>query len=436
MGIRIDTNSNLFSSTVTPNNKDIQKQTQQIKEIEYDPKKMNSYDHALIRNQVSLGVIDLKTEEFIKGIEESGLSKDINWGSLKLDLVNINPGGLEGNNFNSNIDFLSSKYATLKNQINKDFQGDDLKGQLDKLDSIFKEATDRLSSSIADQVGAFFDGNGSTGDREKIFNSVNAIYNSQVEAYTKYIGENPSYANILDAKDKWLERDSYYMSGKLRESCNIDKVSSSKEAYSKYEVSVMATFVDSLKKAMPSSSTFAPSEESIGLQMGIASIKTSVLLESANLNSNITDKIKSAQTNYFNKILDAYDSRYEEAKSSPGSLSEYSKVNREAVNNVYSFIVNKYNSNKNPMATILEGIDFATEVYNSKRQDTNFSHLGKYKYHEEFFRDMNRVGEDRFSKPLGTKESIIKDWNKFISEPNIKNKDNYTIKDNNFNKLI
>ncbi|MEF9935138.1 MAG: hypothetical protein RSA01_02515 [Clostridium sp.] len=433
MVINVETTNRIYDSSFKVEKSEALSKSQPMKEIEYDPKGMSSYEQTVIRNQVNCGVIDLKTNEFINNVEKNGISKDINWGSLKLDLYNINPGGLEGNNFNKNIEFLSSKYVVLKEQINRDFKGDELMVQMEKLDSLFEGAVERLSNSIADQVGAFFDKNGSSGDRDKVYTSVKAIYSAEVDGFSRYISNNSDYANIQNTKDKWLERDSYYMASKLRESCNQPNVEEVKGSYSKSEVSLMATFVDTLKKGVSNGSGFAPSEESIGLQMGLASIKTSILLESNNLSKDITSKIKLAQSNYFNSVLDEYDKRYEEAKKMPGSLKEYSKVNREAVYNVSKFIIDKYSTNNDVVSVMVQGIDYATQQYNLKRENPLYNHLNKYKYCEEFFRDMNLTGVDRFNRPIGTKDEIINQWNRFISEPNVKNK--YIIKENTINQL-
>ena len=429
--MKIDIAHIVKSSGITPISDELK--NMKIKSCDYNPLKPITYDEAQNRAYFNTDVSKVSKDEFIKQIKNNGLDKEINWDSLNLNLVNVSGNILDNNNFSDSLDYLSSQYSVLKNKIQEDFQGEDLKKQISLLDNMFDSTIDRFSHEFSNMVGGFLDNNGLSGEKNEVYNSVKNIYSKQVKNYSKYIGENDNYANIKSPKNKWLEKDNYYMSSKLREVCKSGDYKNLDKTYSKDELSVMSTFVNNIKKPIYSEWEFDQNEEAVGLNLGIVELKTNILLESSNLRDDIVDKINIAKKNHFDNTIENYNKKYANSQKNVQDKIGYAMMDKQAINDVFKFVINKYNNSNNISDTINESVDYAKNKYEEKRKDIKYSDIYRYSNNSEFFKNMDNIKyENYYGENKTIKSTIIDNWNKFINEATTKNKDSFIIKDNTY----
>ena len=429
--MKIDIAHIVKSSGITPISDELK--NMKIKSCDYNPLKPITYDEAQNRAYFNTDVSKVSKDEFVKEIQNNGLDKEINWDSLNLNLVNVSGNILDNNNFSDSLDYLSSQYSVLKNQIQEDFQGEDLKKQISLLDNMFDSTIDRFSHEFSNIVGGFLDNNGLSGEKDEVYNSVKNIYSKQVKNYSKYIGQNDNYANIKSPKNKWLEKDNYYMSSKLREVCKSGDYKNLDKTYSKDELSVMSTFVNNIKKPIYSEWEFDQNEEAVGLNLGIVELKTNILLESSNLRDDIVDKINIAKKNYFDNTIENYNKKYVNSQKNVQDKIGYAMMDKQAINDVFKFVINKYNNSNNISDTINESVDYAKNKYEEKRKDIKYSDIYRYSNNSEFFKNMDNIKyENYYGENKTIKSTIIDNWNKFINEATTKNKDSFIIKNNTY----
>ena len=177
--MKIDIAHIVKSSGITPISDELK--NMKIKSCDYNPLKPITYDEAQNRAYFNTDVSKVSKDEFIKQIKNNGLDKEINWDSLNLNLVNVSGNILDNNNFSDSLDYLSSQYSVLKNKIQEDFQGEDLKKQISLLDNMFDSTIDRFSHEFSNMVGGFLDNNGLSGEKNEVYNSVKNIYSKQVK---------------------------------------------------------------------------------------------------------------------------------------------------------------------------------------------------------------------------------------------------------------
>lgn len=429
--MKIDIAHIVKSSGITPISDELK--NMKIKSYDYNPLKPITYDEAQNREYFNTDVSKVSKDEFIKQIQNNGLDKEINWDSLNLNLVNVSGNILNNNNFSDSLDYLSSQYSVLKNQIQENFQGEDLKKQISLLDNIFESTIDRYSHEFSNMVGGFLENNGLSGEKDEIYNSVKNIYSEQVKNYSKYIDENDNYANIKSPKNKWLEKDNYYMSSKLREVCKSGDYKDLDKTYSKDELSVMSTFVNNIKKPIYCEWEFDQNEEALGLNFGIIELKTNILLENSNLRDDIVDKINIVKKNYYHNTIENYDNKYANSQKIVQDKRGFARMDKQAINDVFKFVINKYNNSNNISDTINESLDYAKNKYDEKRKDIKYSDIYRYSNNSEFFKNMDNIKyKNYYGENKTIKTTIIDNWNEFINEVTTKNKESLIIKDNTY----
>lgn len=168
---------------------------------------------------------------------ETGLSayRDQYWADLDCGTAAQNTDQLE-----QSVDYLSSRYAVMKNRIEKGYSGEERTARLDELDQMMNKHKEKLAQNFADEVGTIFEENGVSGEKERLFQSVLTKINQQIETYTNFIKDNPDFANIKDADKTCLSKDSAYLANKLRKSvANTEPIRENDAASGLYTIDEM-----------------------------------------------------------------------------------------------------------------------------------------------------------------------------------------------------
>ena len=195
----------------------------------------------------------------------------------------------------------------------------------------------------------------------------------------------------------------------------------------------MSTFVNNIKKPIYSEWEFDQNEEAVGLNLGIVELKTNILLESSNLRDDIVDKINIAKKNYFDNTIENYNKKYVNSQKNVQDKIGYAMMDKQAINDVFKFVINKYNNSNNISDTINESVDYAKNKYEEKRKDIKYSDIYRYSNNSEFFKNMDNIKyENYYGENKTIKSTIIDNWNKFINEATTKNKDSFIIKNNTY----
>lgn len=162
---------------------------------------------------------DEDLEAIRQNLEKNGLGQDIDWYKVKNDMGWNDITTENVDKLDIKVDYLSSRYAVLKDRIEKQYTGEEKDQQMAMLNDFYNHGKDVIADSYAKSIGGFFEDLGQSGVAEDMKNSLLAAIDKRTSEYSEYIKETDGdYASIEDPKDKWLYQDDAYMAAQLRES--------------------------------------------------------------------------------------------------------------------------------------------------------------------------------------------------------------------------
>lgn len=335
---------------------------------------------------IALGV-SKPTADFISKLEKDGLSTSLDWLSKEMNFKNLSADALK-----QSIDFLSSQYAVMKEHINKNFTGEELNNQLDKLNETVTTYKNSIADAFADKVGGFLEENGVVGEKEKIYQSVINEFDTKVKEYDKFIQSNTDYAGINGTKDEWLKNDTNYMASELRKAISSSSYTNTsiKEGYSLDELQAVGDMVDEIKGygfgVDNRSKTVTGSEEEIGLNLAELALKTQVFNKNANVSDSLKDALLKGVNSFINNTIDEIDAEYKR-KSDESVISAdkkgYATLDKNAINAVIDKVMSSYEMTGNASTAMKDGAVFAVDKFNSKREDGGEI----YRYQGNVFKD-------------------------------------------------
>ena len=162
-------------------------------------------------------VSEAELERFRQELNEKGLGDEIDWSGVESDFVQMNVGFDNIERLETKADFLASRYAVLKDRIEKQYTGDEQKQEMQKLEEIYSKEKERMADSYGDTIGKFYEGLGQTGVSEEMRNSVLAMIDKKAAAYEEHLAQT-DYIQLDGSSDQWLKQDDAYMAARLRES--------------------------------------------------------------------------------------------------------------------------------------------------------------------------------------------------------------------------
>ena len=162
-------------------------------------------------------VSEAELERFRQELNEKGLGDEIDWRGVESDFVQMNVGFDNIERLETKADFLASRYAVLKDRIEKQYTGDEQKQEMQKLEEIYSKEKERMADSYGDTIGKFYESLGQMGVSEEMKNSVLAMIDKKAAAYEEHLAQT-DYIQLDGSSDQWLKQDDAYMAARLRES--------------------------------------------------------------------------------------------------------------------------------------------------------------------------------------------------------------------------
>ena len=98
-------------------------------------------------------VSEAELERFRQELNEKGLGDEIDWRGVESDFVQMNVGFDNIERLETKVDFLASRYAVLKDGIEKQYTGDEQKQEMQKLEEIYSKEKERMADYYGDTIG-------------------------------------------------------------------------------------------------------------------------------------------------------------------------------------------------------------------------------------------------------------------------------------------
>ena len=267
-------------------------------------------------------VSEAELERFRQELNEKGLGDEIDWRGVESDFVQMNVGFDNIERLETKADFLASRYAVLKDRIEKQYTGDEQKQEMQKLEEIYSKEKERMADSYGDTIGKFYEGLGQTGVSEEMRNSVLAMIDKKAAAYEEHLAQT-DYIQLDGSSDQWLKQDDAYMAARLRESFlaskegqGFGKQESNEQAlYDIKDLSFAGVYAKSLSGQLKRPDmvwSTSKSDYELGAFFANQRVAEQRKIESADISSKLADMLHKTYEPFMEKFMDALDQTLDE----------------------------------------------------------------------------------------------------------------------------
>lgn len=372
--------------------------------------------------------------DFVKTLEIEGVSYTSDFMYASLDFSSVSSQDLT-----QSIDYIASRYAVMANQINSNCVGEEKNNKLKALNDMVASTKNDIAKKFSDNIGSFFEENGVTGEKEKIYQSVLSAFDNQIADYADFMEKNTDYAHINGTKDQWLKNDSAYMACELRKAksvdSNISATNKNDSSYTVDELSKMKDLVCEIKSYSPENLSSKNrvnkwgTEEEIGMQLSQVALKGEVFNKYANVSENVKNIVTKSIGNFIDNAINAVQNNLDTEIKIKGSnipaevLNGYGALDKNAIYGVINKVKSTYESTEDVQEALFSGAKLAHRENTGKIQDSKFTQLYRYKhstYWNNFYESSNKIDDEPdilgFYKPNAEPEinNIINSWNNFV----------------------
>lgn len=366
-----------------------------------------------------------------QNLRSDGLDTGIDWSSLIRDFSGLNFEtddemiSFRPEELGTNMDYLTSRYAYAKSYIESNFSGDEESAQNQKLDDLFQTKLDVLAKTYAENVGGFFEDNGVEGEKQKIYNSILAQATSKVKQYSDYIADNPDYADLIESTDKWLQNDDAYMAARLREATQAGQDDSDMNGlYSLHDLEISGEFSKELTNQSrylnaDTHLTAIPDEESIGLDLAVLAMKTTVLTKSSNISDAMVKTIQTSLDGYLNNYVDKLG---EQLRTDHRIHSEDERglapLEKDQIFAVYDQTMADYEKNRDVTKAIISGAEYGKMIFDQKVNSAEYTGIYRYTTHKTtYWKDFYSAaaGKNAYQDSSPTFQKYMDSWNSFLN---------------------
>lgn len=377
-------------------------------------------------------------ENYVQTLEQNGASGKIDFVKSKIDFnarTSFTPDELV-----KNVDYIASRYAVMKEQIEANYSDDERASMLKALENIVTEVKEKLATDLANVVGGFFEENGVSGEKNIIHDSVLAEFDKKSASYINFIEENVDYAGVNNKNDAWLKSDSAYMASELRKatSGNLVVASHDNGGYSLNELEKLQIFTKEIQSYSPNnngSHIVFGTEEEIGLNFAEVMLKG----EGFNKFAGVSDKVKHIVSksidgfieNSINSVQKHLDDNIKMKKIMTAEVEKgLSPLDENAIYSVINKVKTSYQQGGDSFKALLEGSLFAKEQFDKKIDIGKLEGVFRYeqsKYFNNFFKNTDKVSNTHdilglavpnkgYTQKEAGIETIVNSWNNFFGK--------------------
>lgn len=259
-------------------------------------------------------ITEADLQKFNNELAEEGLGAEIDWQGVKNDLVQIGVGFDNIERFEQKVDYLTSRYAVLKDRIQSQFTGDKQEAELQKLEQIYIEAKEAMANSYAESIGGLYESLGQSGVTTDMRNSVLALVDQKANAYTDYIGKAGICVSISDSDKQWLIQDDAYLAAQLRQNAStslleMQKYSVSEQApYDRKDLSFAGIYAKALSQQLQNPTwNVNESDTALGHHLALQYGELKNDAEKAGVSEKMSNMLISAFSPFMDQLMDSMD---------------------------------------------------------------------------------------------------------------------------------
>ena len=154
------------------------------------------------RNALLGKVSGEELEQYRLKLEQEGIGDDIDWRGVESDFKKMDVNFDNAGYLNTKIDYIASRYAVLKDRIEKNYSGDEKEQQLLRLNEIMDSTKKTIIESYGDSIGDFYEEYGHSGTKAELEESLSKGIDQRVAQYEDHLQKSESYAGLGDTTAK------------------------------------------------------------------------------------------------------------------------------------------------------------------------------------------------------------------------------------------
>ena len=329
-------------------------------------------------------------EQFRLKLEQEGIGDDIDWRGVESDFKKMDVNFDNAGYLNTKIDYIASRYAVLKDRIEKNYSGDEKELQLSRLNEIMDNTKKTIIDSYGDSVGNFYEEYGHSGTRAELAESLSKGIDQRVAQYEDHLQSSESYASLGDTTAKWLQQDDGYMAARLREDMEVSggtSAQSEESGYTLKDLEVAGVYAAECKERLDNQGVFwSDNEQRLGLDLAVQGMKTDYLANQGNLSGNMQNLLQDTFQNYKDKYVDLLEQMLKE-KATHFNTPMKTSINRQEVSAVYEYTMSQYRQSGDILDAFTKGAKHARSIFEanfSDRAGSPGSYSAKYDW-DNFF---------------------------------------------------
>ncbi|MEY8338147.1 hypothetical protein AALB16_08980 [Lachnospiraceae bacterium 62-35] len=352
-------------------------------------------------------------EQFRLKLEQEGIGDDIDWRGVESDFKKMDVDFGNAGYLNTKIDYIASRYAVLKDRIEKNYSGDEKEQQLSRLNEIMDSTKKTIIDSYRDSVGNFYEEYGHSGIKTELAESLSKGIDQRISQYEEHLKKSESYAALGDTTTKWLQQDDGYMAARLREDMTTyggTSAQTNEMGYTLQDLEIAGVYAAECRERLDNQGTFlSDNEQRMGLDLAVQGMKTDYLTKKAGLSGNMQNLLQDAFQNYKDKYVDLLEQMIRE-KAKQFNTPLKTSVDREEISAVYEYTMNQYQQSEDILDAFTKGAKHARSIFEEKFSDragNPGSYSAKYEW-DNFFDQSNYTG-------IAKEDSMYEKYRKSIS---------------------
>ena len=367
----------------------------------------------------------IRTEGLLDGVN------DLDFGMLRFEFsgLQFETGtayrSIDSGEFYKNVEYLTSRYAAMEDKIKTVYTGTGQKERLDQLNEMYEETLERMAKSYSEIVGGILEDYGVSGEKEKICQSFKNGVEQKVTEYRDFLAHNKGFTGLEGTGDAWLLKDDEYIAAMLRSQNVASESRSIRDGeYSLNELDILGQYVSSLSAmaAKAKATTYEMSEEQIGLELAMLTMKTDVLNKDNRVSYTLSTTLQKAVSGYLDVFLEQFNHKLETNRKNAligSDIRGNAELDKNSVWSVYNKTMEHYRSSGSLMEALIKGAEYGRLQYSQKMSSGDLKEIYRYKnsgfYWNEFFGNRLRHENGYHDKNGSTYEQYMMGWLDFKS---------------------
>lgn len=278
---------------------------------------------------------------YIQNLRQNGLSGDVNWSGLSRELGAFKTTSPE--ELADGLDYLASRYVAALDKLERNFSGDDLTAQRDKLEEIYQAGKagmiDGYTKLLQDNLGI------SSGDAQAVKDSFSAILAEKVDAYRGTLEKVHEVVSQTGPDSVWLKNHDAYIASQLRAA---EAAGQSGARYSVQDLTAAGQIAQSYQTELFNASSCGRNEATLALNLSMADMKAETMIQKGMVSQNMASLLRNSRSQGHENALAALDqalSKRENNLAPAEPKGTFAPVDRAVFQGIYNTVMNAYQQN-------------------------------------------------------------------------------------------